>query len=339
MALGWYNVKDYGATGNGSTDDTTAVNAAIAALITHGRGVLYFPAGTYLCTAALTALSVPCMVLGDGSASLDGVAASSVTCSSGTAVLFTVTSPGVSFQDIDLTHTGSAATAGAGVSVQLTGDGANHGSRNSFENVSIESFYDNWDIAADALFTIHNFNCVAPVRYGIHLRNTVNQDAGDGSISAGVLTAYSGAYNIYYEGGGGLRISDIKINGNDTGYGIWMRPAGGTSISMVRGCSIENVTGNGIDITANGQTWRYILLSDLHFGLYSNTTGHAISIDGTGGTLAHVVISGIVGRNGTSSGAMVAVTDVDDITVVGFASDGFGSKVSLTSCTNVTNLV
>lgn len=42
-----YNVKTYGATGNGTTDDSTAVNAAILACHTAGGGTVYFPAGTY----------------------------------------------------------------------------------------------------------------------------------------------------------------------------------------------------------------------------------------------------------------------------------------------------
>lgn len=46
----WFNVKSYGATGNGTTDDTTAIQNAINACHTAGGGVVYFPAGTYLVT-------------------------------------------------------------------------------------------------------------------------------------------------------------------------------------------------------------------------------------------------------------------------------------------------
>jgi hypothetical protein len=58
--LDWINVKSKGATGNGTTDDTTAVQAAITAASATG-GVVYFPEGRYLCTPGVStaALAVP----------------------------------------------------------------------------------------------------------------------------------------------------------------------------------------------------------------------------------------------------------------------------------------
>ena len=50
----YYNVKNYGAAGNGSTDDTTAIQNTINACITGGGGYVYFPAGSYKTTSGLT---------------------------------------------------------------------------------------------------------------------------------------------------------------------------------------------------------------------------------------------------------------------------------------------
>ena len=44
----YFNVKDYGATGNGKTLETKAINNAIDACAKSGGGTVYFPAGVYL---------------------------------------------------------------------------------------------------------------------------------------------------------------------------------------------------------------------------------------------------------------------------------------------------
>lgn len=49
-----FNVKAYGAVGNGTTDDTAAIQAAIDAANENRGGVIYFPPGTYLIAGTLT---------------------------------------------------------------------------------------------------------------------------------------------------------------------------------------------------------------------------------------------------------------------------------------------
>src|SRR5581483_640932 len=62
------NVQDYGATGNGITDDATAIQAAVAA-VTGTGGTVYFPPGTYkVGTAIVPASNVALIGSGVGSA-------------------------------------------------------------------------------------------------------------------------------------------------------------------------------------------------------------------------------------------------------------------------------
>jgi len=48
-----YNVKDYGATRDGVTDDIDAINAAITAAVAAGIGTVFFPSGKYRISSAI----------------------------------------------------------------------------------------------------------------------------------------------------------------------------------------------------------------------------------------------------------------------------------------------
>lgn len=52
MDTDWRNVKDFGATGDGVTDDTAAINATIVACNAAGGGTVYLPVGSYLVSGA-----------------------------------------------------------------------------------------------------------------------------------------------------------------------------------------------------------------------------------------------------------------------------------------------
>lgn len=59
------NVRTFGATGNGSTDDTAAFNSALAAITSAGAEI-YIPAGTYKLTSALTITNKKVAFRGEG---------------------------------------------------------------------------------------------------------------------------------------------------------------------------------------------------------------------------------------------------------------------------------
>lgn len=61
-----FNVKSFGAVGDGSSNDTDAINNAINALINGGGGTLHFPFGRYLTKEKHSIDGVPCRISGDG---------------------------------------------------------------------------------------------------------------------------------------------------------------------------------------------------------------------------------------------------------------------------------
>ena len=66
-AYGEYNVKFYGALGNGFTNDAPAFNAALAAIVANGGGTLYIPAGNYKINSTLT-ITTSINIRGEGCA-------------------------------------------------------------------------------------------------------------------------------------------------------------------------------------------------------------------------------------------------------------------------------
>lgn len=69
QSFGWISVKDYGATGDGTTDDTAAIQAANDAVNAQGGGTLFWPAGTYVVSQITMAANANVQWMGCGDSS------------------------------------------------------------------------------------------------------------------------------------------------------------------------------------------------------------------------------------------------------------------------------
>ena len=347
--LQWFNVTTYGALGDGETDNQDAVNAAIADLNTAGAGVLYFPAGDYHTSGGFDTITAATVIRGDGSMSFDGAEWGTRIFITNSAVdLFTLTAKINKVEHIGL-HCDSGGTPTAGAAVHT--DGAYLEQKTDFEDVHSRGFFYGFDIEVGAQWSMVNCQITAPKKYGVYIRNTVNNDAGDWSIVNTNLNAHAYAADaaIRVESSGGGKITNTKINmgfpaGSKFVDGISVAVSGSTQtvILNVTNCSIENVTGDGIDMSAatGSSFWKFIILDGNQFGLYGNNSGKAISLVSTdAGDLSDIYIGGNVFHTDGTARSAVQITNVDNITFSGnVLSDNFTSLYTDSGSTNITEV-
>jgi len=250
--VGVISVKDYGATGDGTTDDTAAIQAAVNA--TSIGGNLYFPPGTYKLTSAVT-INKPITVLGNGPGSAFNSLGSYVIQTNTAANAFTLVATlanyafsqygivGVNFENICIQGPSTSSYAAKGIGVDTTVNGGEfHIRENSFTNVIIKHF------TAGI-----NFTGIAYLNKFINCQFNYN--------TTGLLVAKGAASDV----GGQTRLFGCTFDFCTTGISWIMDGTGGaltvigctladgqTGIScndetqlVVTGCSFESLTNSG----------------------------------------------------------------------------------------------
>ena len=195
-----YNVRDYGATGDGTTDDTVAVQAAISAANNAGGGVVYVPAGNYRLTATINVYS-RISIRGDGDqVSVLSQTGTTATGLRGIDVMF------LDVRDIQLKGPGTGSASGPGIYLSRSGNANCEGI--TLENVFVWQFGD------------------SGVAISLPIASTFTR----------VVAQQNGAFGIsLYGGGTSCALAGCYANGNgQIGYNL------GLAYSQLTGCAADS---------------------------------------------------------------------------------------------------
>ena len=209
------SVKDFGAVGDGIANDTAAIQAAVAALPSTGGG-LYFPAGTYLVSSAIT-LNKPGVYYGDGWAT-------NIRTNSATANSFTVS--GAEQVQIENMRFTSAVTKTAGWYVDV----AASANRFRLSDFAMEGAIGGMRTAAVATCTIERgqiLNCVASTAVAIRIDAGFDVSIRD-VLSDQAVNIFAG---IYVTQAGDVTIEDCNLI--HCGQALYVNPGVGQVVASL----------------------------------------------------------------------------------------------------------
>jgi hypothetical protein len=250
------NVKDYGAVGDGVTNDTTAIQNAINAaqsLGTGGRGIdVYFPAGVYYINATLTVLQDNVRLIGAGRGS-------------------TVIYPNFASGDIIQFGNGTTARAQQGfLHMQIFAPAA----RTTGVGINIQ-------YSAD--FLLEDFamnNMVIGVQIGTAANPSLKVHIRNGTINALLVTTGVGIY-VLNGLGGDTYIEDIVMSNAPAS-----KPAAGIRVTQSGHCSIlrTNVTSCLIGLDVNPGAAQDVSYMFIDHSLFDSCGTHGARFSPTAAT-------------------------------------------------------
>jgi polygalacturonase len=320
--LSWFNVKNYGALGDGSTDDTTAINAAIAAANAAGiTAIIYFPTGSYVITTTLT--TITCNVYGDGPHStfiLPPVTLNTLT--------FSTAGTPVTIQGIYIKYSAPANSSVRAITIDCTGT---YAVGSIIRDVSIYNAYYGVLFSNQAWGCLDNLQIIATGSIALQIQTPLSIDSGGHSIVNcqfwGVNTTTT--TGIYWSSAGGIKIVNSKFGNLNYGIQIVLDSGAVTSQILVNNCSFDVVGTTGIRAARAGATGTltHLLINNNVF----NQTWKAVNIvhDATAAWVVNVMVVGnIYLGTATANGFFVALDSCYNIMV---ANNSCESSVATTT--------
>jgi hypothetical protein len=182
------SVKDFGAVGDDTTDDTTAIQDAINACSIGGS--VYFPAGQYKITSAIT-INKPILIYGVGPGSFINNLGSYVRQATTTENAFTLVATlnnfafsqygiiDVHFKDIAIIGNSSSSYSARGIGVDITvNSGDFHIRECTFTNVNVRYFNTGYELVGIAYLNRWYAGCINNCNTGVGIYRGAASDLG-----------------------------------------------------------------------------------------------------------------------------------------------------------------
>lgn len=229
------NVKDFGAVGDGVTDDKNAFQAALNTITT--KGTLYIPAGTYVISGAITSNNDGICIKGEGPA------ITILKKSSGTGDLFTLGGAKLKVCDFLVD---SSATHTSGTVLNFTTSSGNIWIENIFTN----SCYNIVNFAAGGQTFISNCIFNNYINDGVRYGSSFGGQGYITNLRMGLNASTNVGHGLFVESGDTFHFTNIDCT--SAAYPIYFTPQeNGTLVNIF--CT--NVTGDGVNRTSGGSGW------------------------------------------------------------------------------------
>ncbi len=284
-----FNVKDYGALGDGSTADAVAIQTAIDAAESAGGGIVFFPAGTYMSAVTLIVDSDFVKIQGSGIGSTTIKAASAMT------ILLRMGPVALSLTSLEYCQVSNITLDGNATCTEAVLRGYN----NHF------CLYENLRIISGSL---HGGFFDGDITE-LNTKNHVN-------IYRGIWTLNNGGEGLHWEGDKSSMYSDLFANNNGSHGFVWEasnfdEPSTLSELTQVVATNIIAATNTGDGIVWDGvakfSAGNFLSHSNGGAGLRFRST-HNISANALAGANIGSSIASLVLRNNEAGGI---VTDTD----------------------------
>lgn len=296
------SVKDFGAVGDDTTDDTTSLQNAINAAVSTGSPLFLNP-GLFKTTSALTA-SGPFYMFGAGKYSSVIRPAAAI---NGIVITHAALSKGQTFESFGIHYPSLASGGTSAIDVTATTGEVDNC---HFYDLAVINPNNGIRFRKAAYWVVDGCTIVDSRQTGFFIENTNNVDAGDSTITNCLIhnpTVTGSTNGIIWRSSGGLRVANNKINQVQTGINVQLSDGAVTGNILVTGNSIEAVglSGvlSGISLQRLGTTGT--LHSILITGNQLNGWGAGVQVpvDATGAWITNMTVLGNIIYGDTASAA------------------------------------